>query len=146
MNACLACGARSEELGISRVQCIGALWRHLCNNNNSAILTVSKNGFRIVCARILTPNGTSKKVLKPWYARSTKDGDQSLSDIFYDFASGEFDDSRIAIDEKYRTVQVRYFIIYHKKNLSSFRVTYVYNIKIEMVLPIFKKYASNISY
>ena len=99
-----------------------------------------------VCAHILTLNGTSKKVLKPWYARSTKDGEQSLSDIFNDFASGELDDSRIAIDEKYQTVQVRYFIIYYKKTLSSFRVKYVYNIKIEIVLPIFKKYASNISY
>ena len=73
-----------------------------------------------VCAHILTPNGTSKKVLKPWYARSTKDGgDQILSDIFNDFANGEFDISRIAIDEKYQTVQVRYFIIYYKK---TFRV------------------------
>ena len=76
-----------------------------------------------------------KKVLKPWYARSTKDGDQSLS---------EFDESRIALDEKYLTVQVG--CLYYKKTLSSFKVKYVYNIKIEMVLPIFKKYTSNISY
>ena len=55
-----------------------------------------------VCARILTPNGPFKKVLKPGYARSTKDGDQSLSDIFNDFASGEFEDSRIATDEKFK--------------------------------------------
>ena len=67
-----------------------------------------------------------QKVLKPWYARSTKDGDQSLSDIFNDFASGEFDGSNVAIGEKYQTVQVRYFIIYYKKTLSSFRVKYVY--------------------
>ena len=84
------------------------------------------------------------KVLKPWYAHSTKDGNQSLSDIFNDFASNEFEDYRIAIDEKYQTVQVRY--LYYKKTLSSFKVKYVYNIKIEMVLPIFQKYASNIIY
>ena len=50
----------------------------------------------------------------------------------------------LQLDEKYQTVQVRY--LYYKKTLSSFKVKYVYNIKIEMVLPIFQKYASNIIY
>lgn len=59
-----------------------------------------------LCACIRTPSGTSKKVLKPWYARTAKDGDQSLSDIFNDFASGEFDGTGVAINEKYQTVQV----------------------------------------
>lgn len=59
-----------------------------------------------MCACIQTADGTSKKVRKPWYARTAKDGDQSLSDVFNDFASGEFDGTGIAMDDKYQTVQV----------------------------------------
>ncbi len=34
---------------------------------------------------------TASKILKPWYARTVLDGKQTLSDVFAEFASGEFD-------------------------------------------------------
>ena len=48
---------------------------------------------------------TKQKVLKPWYARSVVDAQQTLSDIFAQFASDEFDDSD-PIDEQFHTAKV----------------------------------------
>ena len=58
-----------------------------------------------ICVSIRTLSGTSKRVIKPWYAR-TVIGDKSLSDIFNDFAIGEFDGTGISIEESYQSAQV----------------------------------------
>jgi hypothetical protein len=63
-----------------------------------------------VCACIVAANGTSRKFLKPWYAHTILDGNQSLSNIFNDFASGEFDGTGVAIDDKYQSIQVSNYI------------------------------------
>ena len=48
---------------------------------------------------------TAKAVVKPWYARSVLDGKKSLSDIFAEFATGEFDDGKPIADD-YQTTKV----------------------------------------
>jgi hypothetical protein len=54
-----------------------------------------------VCSRIRTAD----KILKPWYARTVADENQSVSDLFASFACGKFDQGeRLAI--KYQTAQV----------------------------------------
>jgi hypothetical protein len=40
-----------------------------------------------VCSRIRTAD----KILKPWYARTVADENQSVSDLFASFACGKFD-------------------------------------------------------
>lgn len=54
-----------------------------------------------ICASIRS----GSKVLKPWFARSVLDGSKTLSDLFSDFSSGEFDGG-LALDEQYQTAQV----------------------------------------
>lgn len=42
-------------------------------------------------------------MIKPWYARTVVDGKKSLSDVFTEFSSGEFDEGE-PIEEKYQYV------------------------------------------
>ena len=55
--------------------------------------------FVCICIR------TARAVLKPWYARSVLDGKKTLSDIFSEFATGEFDDGK-PIGDEYQTAKV----------------------------------------
>ena len=63
-----------------------------------------------VCVCIRVPNGTSFKFLKQYYGRTVPDADQTLMDLFNNFASGEFD-SKSPIDDKYQTVEVSAFSV-----------------------------------
>ena len=48
---------------------------------------------------------TASKILEPWYARTVLDSKRTLSDVFAEFASGEFDGGA-ALGEQYQTSQV----------------------------------------
>ncbi len=54
-----------------------------------------------MCVLIRTP----KKVVKSWYAQTVADDRRTLSDIFAEFATGEFDQAD-PIDDRYQTTQV----------------------------------------
>ena len=67
-----------------------------------------------VCVSIRTP----EKVVKPWFARTMLYGTRTLSDIFAEFSSGEFDQGD-PIDDKYQTTQVSTNIFQYKTSCQG---------------------------